>query len=176
LNDLEDSEGSEESEESSDTEELSNVPPARARKHEKNSNPKSDVSSIFSDGEEVFPARKARTTKVPDESNFSEDQLPGQKVNPAKSAKAVPKPSDPSRNKYTLLAGHIWDCKEIIDPLMEGPEGRTDIFVWTNLMDEFKVYKYNAKKLNAGTSVPPTIVNGACTGSSVPFVSILHSD
>jgi hypothetical protein len=167
LNDHSDPEDSEESEESTDAEEPSNVPPARARKYEKDSNPKSDVSNIFSDGEEVFSARKARAAKVPDESDFSEDQLPGQKVNPTKSSKVVPKPSDPSRNKHALLAGRVWDCKEIIDPLMEGPEGRTDIFVWTNLLDEFKVHKYNAKKLNAGTNIPPAIVNGARTGSSV---------
>ena len=167
LNDLSDLEDSEESEESSDAEELSNVPPARARKYEKDSNPKSDVSNIFSDGEEVFSARKAHAVKVPDESDFGEDQLPGQKVNPTKSSKAVPKPSDPGRNKHALLAGRVWDCKEIIDPLMEGPEGHADIFVWTNLMDEFKVHKHSAKKLNVGTNIPPTIVNGARTGSSV---------
>jgi len=82
----------------------------------------------------------------------------------------VPKHSDPSHNKHALLADRVWDRKEIIDPLMDGPEGRTDLFVWTNLMDEFKVHKYNAKKLNAGTNIPPAIVNGARTGSSVHFV------
>jgi len=160
----------EESEESTDAEEPSNVPPARARKYEKDSNPKSDVSNIFSDGEEVVSARKARAAKVPDESDFSEDQLPGQKVNPTKLSKAVPKHSDPSHNKHALLADRVWDCKDIIDPLMDGPKGRTDIFVWTNLMDEFKVHKYNAKKLNAGTNIPPAIVNGARTGLSVHFL------
>jgi hypothetical protein len=127
----------------------------------------SDNSGSLNDSEEVFSACKARAAKVPDESDFSEDQLPSQKVNPMKSSKVVPKPSDPNHNKHALLAGCVWDCKEIIDPLMEGPNGRTGIFIWTNLMDEFKVHKYNAKKLNAGTNIPPVIVNRARTGSSV---------
>jgi hypothetical protein len=84
----------------------------------------------------------------------------------------MPATKFPGTNKINvyLLANHVLDHKDIIDPLMAGPEGRNDVFVWTNLMDEFKVHHCTAERLNKGKKVPIEIINAARPGMSVLYL------
>jgi hypothetical protein len=110
---------------------------------------------------------------VSDDSDSDKDQLSSKKGNPAKSAKAVLMSATkaPGTNKINMhfLANRVLDCRDIIDPLMDGPEGRKNVFVWNNLMDEFKVHGCTAAQLNKGKKVPFEIVNAARTGMSAIY-------
>ena len=111
--------------------------------------------------------------QVSDDSDSDQDHLPSKKGNPVKSVKAVLMPATkaPGTNKINMhfLANHVLDCRDIIDPLMDGPEGRKNIFVWNNLMDEFKMHGCTAAQLNKGKKGPFQIVNAARTGMSVVY-------
>ena len=65
---------------------------------------------------------------------------------------------------FQQLANRVWDCKENIDPLMASARGRTDLYVWTVLLDELKTLSYTTTRLNKGKDVPPAIVDLARPG------------
>lgn len=65
---------------------------------------------------------------------------------------------------FQQLANRVWDCKENIDPLMVSARGRTDLYVWTVLLDELKTLSYTTTQLNKGKDVPPEIVDLAQPG------------
>ncbi|KIM71113.1 hypothetical protein PILCRDRAFT_17367 [Piloderma croceum F 1598] len=72
---------------------------------------------------------------------------------------------------FQLLANHVWDLKDVIDPLMIGPDARSDTFVWTNLLDNIKSIsadsedeKYSLEELNTGANIPQPITDAARPG------------
>jgi hypothetical protein len=58
----------------------------------------------------------------------------------------------------------VWDLKVTIDPLMSTGDGREDIFVWMNLLDDMKAHKCTTQQLNKGKSIPPQIMKAALPG------------
>ena len=72
---------------------------------------------------------------------------------------------------FQLLANRVWDLKDVIDPLMIGPDARSDTFVWTNLLDDIKSIsadsedeKFSLEELNTGTNIPQPITDAARPG------------
>jgi hypothetical protein len=72
---------------------------------------------------------------------------------------------------FQLLANRVWDLKDVIDPLMIGPDARSDTFVWTNLLDDIKSIsadsedeKFSLEELNTGANIPQQIMDGARPG------------
>lgn len=65
---------------------------------------------------------------------------------------------------FQLLADRVWGLKGVIDPFMASPAARSDTFIWTNLLDDFKVYECTALRLNKGKDVPHEMVAAARPG------------
>jgi len=65
---------------------------------------------------------------------------------------------------FQMLADRVWVLKDVIDPLMSGPEGRKGNFVWTNLLDDMKEHDCSPQQLIKGKSVPLQIVKAARPG------------
>jgi hypothetical protein len=65
---------------------------------------------------------------------------------------------------FQVLANRVWDQKDIIDPLMSGPEARKDNFVWTSLLHDMKEDNCTASQLIKGKSIPLQIVKAARPG------------
>ena len=65
---------------------------------------------------------------------------------------------------FQMLANRVWDLKDIIDPLMSGPEGRKGNFVWINLLGDMKELDCTPKQLIKGKLIPSQIVKGARPG------------
>jgi hypothetical protein len=65
---------------------------------------------------------------------------------------------------FQMLANRVWDLKDVIDPLMSGPEGRKENFVWTNLLGDMKEHDCSPQQLIKGKSIPPQIMKAARPG------------
>jgi hypothetical protein len=72
---------------------------------------------------------------------------------------------------FQLLANRVWDLKNVIDPLMIGPNARSGAYVWMNLLDDIKSIQaedgdgnYSLEELNTGTNIPQPIMDAARPG------------
>lgn len=72
---------------------------------------------------------------------------------------------------FQLLANRVWDLGDVINPLMIGPDARSDTFVWTNLLDDIESIsadsedeKFSLEELNTGANIPQQIMDVARPG------------
>jgi hypothetical protein len=146
-------------EESDDNLEPIIAPPAKARKFDKDGGTKS---------KEIPDNETDSDVSQNDDANDSSEYEPPEPPKP-NTPKADTKSKTTSARRlqavdFQQLANCVWDCKENIDPLMVSARGRTDLYVWTVLLDELKTLSYTTTRLNKGKDVPPEIVDLARPG------------
>ena len=133
--------------------------PAKARKFDKDSGTKSkEIPGNGSDND------VSQNDDVNDSSEYEPPEPPKPNTPKADSKLKMASARRIQAVDFQRLANRVWDSKENIDPLMAGTTGRTDLYVWTILLDELKALGCTTTRLNKGKDVPPEIVDLARPG------------